>query len=159
MQYFRKREKKNGLEELIAKTKGGVMVEVGSAYGESAEIFSKHFDKVYCIDVWQGITADREAHFDEVVSRTSNVVKMKGNSTQFLDKFADESLDFVYIDANHSYEYVKSDIENWKKKIKKGGFIGGHDFSYKFLGTIQAVHEHYDRPDWVFRDSSWLKQI
>lgn len=60
---------------------------------------------------------------------------------------------------NITYESVKEDIENWKKKVKKGGFIGGHDFSYKFLGTIKAVHEHYDRPDWVFRDSSWLKQI
>lgn len=159
MKHFRTGGQVTGLEELIAKTNGGVMVEVGSAYGESAEIFAKKFDKVYCIDVWQGITADREKHFDEVVARNCNIIKRKGSSTQFLEEFADESLDFVYIDANHSYEYVKSDIENWKKKIKKGGFIGGHDFSYKFLGTIQAVYEHYDRPDWVFCDSSWLKKI
>lgn len=159
MQHFRIGGQITGLEELIAKTNGGVMVEVGSAYGESAEIFAKKFDKVYCVDVWNGITAEREPHFDEVVKRNPNIIKRKGSSVQFLDEFADNSLDFVYIDANHTYESVKEDITNWKKKVKKGGFIGGHDFSYKFLGTIKAVHEIYDRPDWVFCDSSWLKKI
>lgn len=37
-------------------------------------------------------------------------------------------LDFVYIDGNHAYEFVKEDIKNYWPKIKKGGVIGGHDY-------------------------------
>ena len=38
-----------------------------------------------------------------------------------------EKLDFVYIDGNHAYEYVKKDIGLYYPKLKKGGVIGGHD--------------------------------
>ena len=44
------------------------------------------------------------------------------------DIFSDESLDFVYIDANHAYDFVKQDIELWWPKVKKGGWLCGHDF-------------------------------
>ena len=42
--------------------------------------------------------------------------------------FPDRSLDFVYIDANHDVRHVIEDIEEWSKKIKKGGIISGHDY-------------------------------
>ena len=44
--------------------------------------------------------------------------------------FAPESVDFVYIDANHSYTYVRDDIQTWLPKVKKGGIIGGHDYDW-----------------------------
>lgn len=50
-------------------------------------------------------------------------------------------LDFCYIDANHSYKHVKKDIELYYPKIKKGGFIGGHDFHINDIGVIYAVLE------------------
>ncbi len=42
--------------------------------------------------------------------------------------FEDNSLDFVYIDANHEYDYVKQDITEWTKKVKPGGIVAGHDY-------------------------------
>lgn len=44
--------------------------------------------------------------------------------------FADESLDFVYIDGNHNLKYVVEDICEWSKKVKNGGIISGHDYFY-----------------------------
>lgn len=38
-------------------------------------------------------------------------------------------LDFVYIDGNHYKKYVKSDIENYSKLVKLGGWVGGHDYA------------------------------
>jgi hypothetical protein len=49
--------------------------------------------------------------------------------------------DFVYIDANHSYEAVKQDILLWLPKIRPGGIVGGHDFAPEFPGVRQAVQE------------------
>jgi len=52
-----------------------------------------------------------------------------------------ELCDFVYIDGNHSYDFVKKDIELYKDIIKKGGVIGGDDYIDKWFGVIKAVDE------------------
>ncbi len=45
-----------------------------------------------------------------------------------LDDFEDNSLDFVYIDANHSFKFVAQDIDGWSRKVRTGGVISGHDY-------------------------------
>jgi len=65
-------------------------------------------------------------------------------------------LDFIYIDGNHEYEYVKKDIEMYWHKIKDGGIMAGHDIQLK--GVSDAVLEFArknnldiyfgDRRDW-----------
>lgn len=69
--------------------------------------------------------------------------------------FGEETLDFLYIDGNHSYEAVKEDIENYYSKIKTGGIIGGHDI--ELPSVAKAVFEfavkhnrevHVLSPDW-----------
>jgi hypothetical protein len=52
-----------------------------------------------------------------------------------------ESLDFVYIDADHEYKSVKSDYDAWRDKIRKGGIISGHDYSIQFPGVMKFVDE------------------
>ena len=42
--------------------------------------------------------------------------------------YANESLDFVFIDAAHDYHSVLADINAWLPKVKIGGIISGHDF-------------------------------
>lgn len=51
--------------------------------------------------------------------------------------------DFVFIDAGHSYEAVRSDIKNWLPKVKLGGWFGGHDFHASWPGVQQAVIEAF----------------
>lgn len=52
-----------------------------------------------------------------------------------LEDFADESLDFVYIDANHEFRYIAEDLFEWTKKVRKGGIVSGHDYFYNKTGT------------------------
>ena len=59
-----------------------------------------------------------------------------------VDKIKEE-LDFVYIDGNHRYPYVKKDIDLYYPKIKSGGIIGGHDFKYDEQGVVRAVIESF----------------
>ena len=74
-----------------------------------------------------------------------------------------EPLDFVYVDGNHDYEFVKNDIENFYPLLKKGGVMGGHDFYNGFAkthnGVINAVTQFrvsnniqlfVEQPDWWF---------
>ena len=50
-----------------------------------------------------------------------------------------EPLDYVYIDGNHSYEYVKSDLETYYPLLSDRGIIAGHDFTGGGLGVVRAV--------------------
>ena len=54
---------------------------------------------------------------------------VKKKSMDALADFNDNSLDFVYIDANHAFEFVVNDIAEWSKKVRPGGIISGHDYS------------------------------
>ncbi len=67
---------------------------------------------------------------------------LKAYSPQCSEEFANESLDFVYIDALHDYDSVKSDMEAWFPKIKQGGILAGHDYSLQdWPGIFTAVEE------------------
>ncbi|RYH05338.1 class I SAM-dependent methyltransferase [archaeon] len=49
-------------------------------------------------------------------------------STDAAKEVADNSLDFVYVDARHDYAGVKEDLEAWWPKLRVGGLLAGHDF-------------------------------
>lgn len=70
-----------------------------------------------------------------------NIIYAEYTSETAVRIFKKESLDFVYIDANHDYEYIKQDMEMWWGKVKKGGVLGGHDMDASFLGVCKAVIE------------------
>ena len=57
-------------------------------------------------------------------------------SDNVVDKFEDESLDFIFIDGQHSYEQVLKDCQNYFPKIKKGGLFSGHDLTALFTPSI-----------------------
>ena len=73
-----------------------------------------------------------------------------GDSLQVHKKLEDESFDAVFIDGNHSYEYVKKDLENYSKKVKKGGIIAMHDANFEGdqYGTPQVIRE--SEHEWNF---------
>jgi predicted O-methyltransferase YrrM len=53
--------------------------------------------------------------------------------------FADQSVDFVFIDATHTLEDVSQDIASWWPKVKAGGLIAGHDYP-NFPGVSAPVN-------------------
>lgn len=69
---------------------------------------------------------------------------IRKRSTEALADVADRSLDFVFIDADHSYEGCKSDIDGWSRKVRPGGWLGGHDYQntdFEKFGVTRAVDE------------------
>lgn len=62
--------------------------------------------------------------------------------------------DFIFVDAGHSYEAVKDDIACWERKVKPGGWFGGHDYHPRFPGVIRAVNEAFKDvkvlPGWIW---------
>jgi hypothetical protein len=98
---------------------------------------------------------DVENNFDLRIKDFNFVIKKKMKSEEFVLEIEDNSLDFVYIDDIHTYDHCSSNIKMWYPKIKKSGWIGGHDYHKCFLGVIKAVNE-FKKIDYIFDDSSWL---
>jgi predicted O-methyltransferase YrrM len=68
-----------------------------------------------------------------------NAQLIVGETADAAQLVVDGSLDFVFIDADHSYEAVRKDIDAWRSKVRAGGWIGGHDYNRKFPGVVRAV--------------------
>lgn len=132
-------------------------VEVGAFKGKSAvflavEVINSGKNiKFDCIDNWKGNAEHNQ--IQEVKDRTlydtflKNIDPVKNiinvislDSMEAVKLYADESLDFVFVDASHEYEDVKNDISHWIKKVKKGGVLAGHDFN-SYPGVTRAVDE------------------
>jgi len=77
------------------------------------------------------------------------VIVQRGDARFWAGVHADGMLDMVFIDADHNYESVRSDIAAWRPKVKPGGIIAGHDYSGdmygSFPGVDQAVHEAFGK--------------
>jgi len=56
--------------------------------------------------------------------------------------FPYESIDFVYIDGSHKFDYVMEDIIEWGRRVKKGGIIAGHDYNKTFKDVVRAVNNY-----------------
>jgi len=162
------------------------MIEIGSYLGDSTLVFSEHFSSVLAIDPF---TEDYDLDddtcnyaplsevYDEFIKRTKDnprihlIRKTSDEAVEAIKKAAigidprnleEENLrafDFIYIDGMHTYEQVKKDIQNYLPLLKKGGFIGGHDYAENKRQVMDAVNEQFGAPDAVFHDTSWLKRI
>ncbi len=87
---------------------------------------------------------DRRLLVSQIEDRfTSRCWVFDGDSREQAARVPDESLDFVFIDAGHSYAAVRADIDAWWPKVKRGGWFGGHDYHEHHPGVIQAVQERF----------------
>ena len=86
---------------------------------------------------------------------------MRMFSNQAAKKIKDDSLDFVFIDGDHSYTGVSTDIKLWLSKVKKGGFISGHDYFHPRLpGVKKAVDEAFDKSRIELDDNrTWFVKV
>ena len=79
------------------------------------------------------------------VERRKGVVEVhRQSSLEAAERFAAGELDFVYVDGNHRYEFVKADLEAYAPKIRAGGFLAGDDYGVEGWwddGVTQAVDE------------------
>lgn len=78
----------------------------------------------------------------DFASNRRNILRMM--TDEAAPHISDQSLDFCFIDADHSYEGCRADIKNYLPKVKQGGWLCGHDYShpkYPEFGVKRAVDE------------------
>jgi hypothetical protein len=130
----------------------GIFVEVGVFRGGFSEIIlleNKPY-RLYLIDSWcehPGTTwqendgaakSDHLANYLYTLEKFTpfnNVLVVRESSVVAAARFDDDVLDVVYIDADHTKAY--DDIIAWWPKIKAGGYLCGHDYTYKTWSNVE----------------------
>lgn len=166
-----------GLDEFInlVKIPDMSIIEIGSYEGATSELFYLNLfknpdNKVYdphltCVDPWDlgnnPLQEDKidlaraERVFDERMMEYAKgnwFTKLKMKSEEAAHIFLDNSVDLVYIDGDHRKQSVIKDIELYLPKIKRTGYIAGHDYCDV---VKEAINELLGEPQKVFEDSSW----
>ena len=140
-----------------------IIGEVGVFKGEFSKfLYSLNPQKLILFDLFQGVTGSGDqdgnnfqyANLDDEYRNLSNlaqqnIVLEKGDSSLLLSNYPNEYFDMIYLDGDHSYEGVRKDLEQAILKVKKGGWIMGHDYEMNMakaktrwsFGVSRAVNE------------------
>lgn len=128
----------------------------GAEIGVAAADFSTYLCErmplieLYCIDPWQPYRGNRrgggldQQHGNYEIAKKRlapyNATLIRKMSIDAVKDFEDGSLDFVYIDGNHDFDYVMMDLILWSQKVKTGGVVAGHDYyHFRWAGVVEAA--------------------
>jgi predicted O-methyltransferase YrrM len=168
---------------------GAKFLEIGGWFGRSScymgERILQSGKKIthYSVDLWNHSGHEAMGHHETIRKRggtmlaafrsymeeagVSHIVNpIQGNSHQVHENFENESLDFIFVDGDHSWEGVKNDIVLWWPKLKPGGVMAGHDYfeygSYTDAGRAVDFCFNLDNRGFSqkahIRNGSWMME-
>lgn len=148
--------------EFVGRAGARCVAEIGVYKGKfAAELLDRcpSIETYYMIDPWRHLEdwnkpANRaddtfELIYQEAMEATrdheARRVVLRGRTTEVIDEIADASLDFAYVDGDHTLRGIMVDLFRVHQKVRPGGWIAGDDFS-------PSVWQHSDRfePTLVF---------
>jgi len=138
------------------------VAEIGVYKGVFAEAILRHchaVDVYYMIDLWKNLPNWKkpsnkpdhafESIFQEAIDKNSpwkeRLQILRGRTEEVIDTIPDESVDFIYVDGDHTLQGITIDLINAYRKIPIGGFLAGDDFT-------PSIWQHHDKfePTFVF---------
>ena len=148
-----------GLVDVIKNLQGDLIgVEVGVCNGVTSELYVQqipNLKKLYAVDNfpsfvdWDGTRVTEERQVEtmrrckERLAKYSNIEFVYKTSVEFGESLEDDSIDFVFIDGDHSFNATLKDIQIYWPKVKKGGIFAGHDIN---LQTVyDAVNSFFQK--------------
>lgn len=141
---------RSGLPEFYKSLGFKTGAEIGVYKGKFCEKFCLQGIKMYAIDDWastEGEDPQRQEYLynysKKVLARAGNSTVIRKSSMEAVKDFEPNSLDFVYIDADHHFGGIAHDLEQWYKRVKPGGIVSGHDYSY--TGENERAQRAYYR--------------
>lgn len=175
------------LVKLLKSRPHAIGAEVGVFRGDTSVGLLKNLPglcKLVCVDPWAELEEFKQhcpnkkgrvfnAHWPGVRDRfVEQVLEPYGDrvralqmlSTDAADLLPNNWLDWVFIDGNHGYKWVREDVLAWYPKVKMGGLITGDDYRDRpTYGVIKAVqelfngaHHHKGRIWWAQKEQEVL---
>lgn len=142
--------------------------EIGVERGAYSQVLCERNPGVelFCVDAWTAYKGYREhvtqEQLDDMYEFTRKRLApfrcrlVRAFSVDAVELFEDNTLDFVYIDANHNLMNVIQDIYIWEKKVRPGGIVAGHDYCKRVengyqvhvMEAVQAYTQAYHIAPW-----------
>lgn len=143
---------RDDLAELFGKMGYRTGVELGVETGKYAQVLLEKNKNLhlYCVDAWRAYKGYRDHVTQQKVDGLlqmarirlepyeDRVTYIREYSLTAVKQFAPNSIDFVYIDANHTLPYVMDDICAWAPIVRPGGMVAGHDYCRRSPGKYQC---------------------
>jgi len=142
---------------------GDTFVEIGTWLGKSIIYLTEKVIKrninmnIYTIDTFKG--GPELKYYDIIINNQvydiylQNIAHIKeyittivGDSTEVHTQFEDESIDYIFIDGDHTHKGFKKDIECWFPKVKYGGIVSGHDYIWGGKG-VKPIIDNFSNGD------------
>ena len=149
--------------------------EIGVAEGKHSRMICEQVPevKMLCVDPWLryrgnprgGPQAQHDRNYDiaKRVLAPHNVTLYKGMSMDAVRDVPVGSLDFVFIDGHHGFDWVIQDIIEWSRRVRSGGIVAGHDYyQFQWAGVVEAVNAYtaaHGITEWFVtmeREPSWF---
>jgi hypothetical protein len=166
MDNLQKITKRTQIGQIISQLENPIGCEIGVREGKYFNfLYTPNVKEMYAIDIWKdtgnfsqndlGFTQEQLdtqfKNFCEKYKSDEKVKVIRDYSVNASKQFEDNFFDFIYIDADHSYDGVIADLRSWYPKLKPGGLMGGHDYKKRVkkmrggrvvrYGVIQAVQD------------------
>ena len=158
--WFTDDDKKVYRELFEAIPNNGVALEIGCLFGRSlasvADIIIRKNIRVFALDTFDahkwnndwdklGISSHYDTFLDvmkeyKIYKYVCAIAHTSLAASGFLNA---EQFDLIFLDSDHSYNYLTKEIEKYKPKLKKNGIMSGHDYSPEFPQVIRAVKEAF----------------
>lgn len=143
----------------------GEGVELGVLRGDFSSHILKYWKgkRLYLVDAWTHIEGLQDVNngdnniqldnlaktFMKVYGQKERAIILRAFSEFACTMFKDEQLDFVFVDADHSYDKVKEDLINWYPKVKPGGLFCGHDYDKTERAITTKIEVKSAVDDWA----------
>jgi hypothetical protein len=112
--------------------------------------------RLTCVDPWRAYgeyhdLKNDQRRLDAAYRQTCETLQpyavtiLRMRSLDALEVIPDRSLDFVYIDSNHSEPFVTQDLTGWSAKVRSGGIVSGHDYVWRKKRPDIEVKQAVDR--------------
>jgi hypothetical protein len=146
----------------------GIEIGVEKAVNALSILKELPIEKLFLIDPYvpyEDELGHADCSVDYTIAHTTlaeypQVVWLRKTSETAIREFQNEEpFDFIYIDGNHTFEFVKKDITLYYPLIRNNGLIGGHDYTPYYESVMRAVNEFAEQtelelhsvfPDWWF---------
>jgi len=154
--------------------------EIGVAEGRYSKMMCDHNPgvKLLCVDTWQryrgnprgGPQSQHDSNYEiaQRILAPFNTTIVKSFSMDAVRDVPLGSLDFVYIDGNHTFDFVMRDIIEWGRRVRKGGIVSLHDYyHFRGAGVVEAVNAYvlvHGIKEWFLtnerkeKSAFWVKQ-
>ena len=154
-----KQQNRTDLAKMFGKLGFKYGAEVGVKRGNFSEelcIYINSLEKLYSVDPWNLVFEDPTSHkmgiggqertYRQAVRRLRRYPVCKIVRKTSLEAVRDieyESLDFVYIDGSHTFDYVMTDIIEWSKRVRKGGIVSGNGYKPTMFEQVVFAVDTY----------------